>query len=229
MLTVSELKTLYTPGYFQTASGKLTVREQQQSSSALRQVELSYTGDAIFISPQFLDDESRPYFKPTSGLNLRQICDGVILLSKEGKNYLIVLELKSGYNDVCKKAVNQLAACYVKTKFHLHRFASYSPSDYEELGLIISFPPTSSDELDVENNEMVMGRKLQITGQEDPVQKRYDRELRTAHQTTLSGADYQMDKLPLASPYLLNTLTVKHCQVNAPEAAVDLDALLGNS
>ena len=226
MLTVSELKALYKCCYFQTASGTLIVRESQQSSSALRQVELNYTGDAIFISPKFLEDENELYLKSGSRLNLRQICDGVILLSKEGKNYLIVLELKSGYNEVCRKAVNQVAACYLKMKFHLHRFVSYSPSDYEELGLIVSFPPEASDKLNAENNDMIWERKMQITGQGDPVQKRHDRELRTLGKTTLCGADYQPDTLNLHAAYRLDKLTVKYCGVDTPEASVNLDDLL---
>lgn len=228
MLTVSELQVLYKRCYFQTASGTLTVRENQKSSSALRQVELNYTGDAIFICPKFMEDENELYFKSGARLNLRQICDGAILLSKGGKNYLIILELKSGYNEVCKKAVNQLVACYLKMKFHLHRFASYCPSDYEELGLVISFPPEASDKWNVENNDMILDRKMQITAQDDPVEKRYDHELRVHGKTTLRGTDYRMETLNLASSYILDTLTVKYCGVSAPEASVDLDEVLEN-
>lgn len=227
MLTLSELQQIYLPQYFEEHANALTVVEKQDNDQSLREVSFHYTGKAIFIKPDFLKDESGIYRKQsTPRLNLRRICDGIILLEQEEKNYLLVLELKSGYSEVCKKAIEQVVSCYQKIRFHLNRFASFNSSEYTEVGIIFSFPPTEKDELDVENNSMITERKLVITGQADSDKERMDKEMRTKGQVIVNEEDFDIASLRLSSHLAMQNLLIKHCPASDAIVSADLDELI---
>lgn len=230
MITLAELQQIYRPQYFEERTGTLNVCEKQKQDDiqSLREIRLTYTGKAIFIKPDFLEDESNIYRKQsTPQLNLRRICDGIILLEQESKGYLLILELKSGYNEVCKKAVEQIVACCQKIRFHLNRFAGFNFTEYEELGIIFSYPPTMEDRLDAENNSMITDRKLSLTGQADLNKERIDREIRTNHQVIVNGEDFGIASLHLSPNLAMQSLCIKHCSVSATVASIDLDELIG--
>lgn len=69
---------------------------------------------------------------------------------------IVYVELKSGYNEVCKKAVYQLPLSSIKIKSFLRNLSNFNLNDYIEVGLIVSFPPTEKDKFDDSNNEIVL-------------------------------------------------------------------------
>ena len=140
--------------------------------------------------------------------------------------YLLVLELKSGYSEVCKKAIEQVVSCYQKIRFHLNRFASFNSAEYTEVGIIFSFPPTEKDELDVENNSMITERKLVITGQADSDKERMDKEMRTKGQVIVNEEDFDIASLRLSSHLAMQNLLIKHCPASDAIVSADLDKLI---
>lgn len=162
MLNKEELTTLYACDVIETGTGGILMTEKQKEKKALETVCLSASGDIIKISPLFFDRQKEAYRKHTKNINYRLICDGVLLYhKKKDENYLIIVEMKSGFNDV-KKACTQISSSYIKLKTHLENFKSYNADDYNELGLIFCYPPQKEDYNDAGNNGMIMESKLRM-------------------------------------------------------------------
>lgn len=109
----------------------------------------------------------------------------------------------------------------------MNRFAGFNFTEYEELGIIFSYPPTMEDRLDAENNSMITDRKLSLTGQADLNKERIDREIRTNHQVIVNGEDFGIASLQLLPNLAMQSLCIKHCSVSATVASIDLDELIG--
>jgi len=111
------------------------------SNFRLEEVTLNYNGSIIQIANRFLEETSKIYksSKSERELSFSNVCDGILFVEKEGKIYLIIIEMKSGFGEIVK-AVKQIVASYVKIKQFLLSLKSYNPDDYEERALIFSYP-----------------------------------------------------------------------------------------
>lgn len=227
MIRINDLTQLYKPTYFESKSGSIVVKEPQKEARTLKEVTFTFTGSMIFINPKFLDDSTEIYIKPPTGVSFRHICDGIFILEQNEKKYIIWIELKSGYNDVCKKAIDQLATSYVKTKSHLMNFSTFNPAEYIELGIIVSFPPKPEDLNDVGNNPMVIENKLRNVGICAPTYKSsYSRALRIHQEVIMRGTDFGFHTLSLVPQITMDKLYVKHQPVNDESAIIDLNGIL---
>lgn len=231
MLNAEELTAFYSCDVIETGTGCVRLTEKQKEAGTLKTVRLSYCGELIKINPLFFDRQKEAYRKHTKHINYRLICDGVLLYHrKKDENYLIIVEMKSGFNDV-KKAFTQISSSYIKLKTHLESFKSYEADEYKELGLIFCFPPKKEDYNDAENNGMVMDSKLKmVLGKSADKMEDYlncrKKELESYGKTELSAGDMNVTALPLKPKCLYKTLTVLHQSVDNAEASVDLDEVL---
>ena len=140
-IDISDLTSFYSSELFQSGNNSVILKEKQQNAGSLSSVEILTPGEYILIKPGFLNESKEAYRKIDKHISYRDINDGTLLVEYKGKRYLVYIELKSGYNGVCSKAIYQLPVSSIKIKSYLRNFASYTPGEYEEVGLIVSFPP----------------------------------------------------------------------------------------
>ena len=230
MLSEQELTTLYSCDVIDTGTGSILMTEKQKEEKALETVCLSASGDIIKIKPLFFDKQKDAYRRHTKNTNYRLICDGALLYHKEkDENYLIIVEMKSGFNDV-KKACAQISSSYIKLKTHLESFKSYNADDYKELGLIFCYPPQKEDYNDVENNGVIMESKLKMVNaklsDEEVYLNRCKKELESCGKTILDSTAMNVASLPLKPACLYKKLTVLHQPVDNTKVSMDLDKIL---
>ena len=148
MISVNRLKeSIYKDSYFSEVVGSLVVNnEEKPKGNVLSQIELQTKGKFICLSNKILKEGADIYKtedKDTCRVSFRRDCDGICLLEVGGRNILLIIEVKSGFNDVKRKGFDQIAASYVKVRSILQSIEGYNPADYEELGLLVSYPPSA--------------------------------------------------------------------------------------
>lgn len=87
-------------------------------------------------------------------------CDGVILFEHDGKKYMFLNELKSGF-DTGKilEAKEQIVSTFLKTNMLLHLFSCYKLEDYTVKGFIVSRPPKKDFKINCYQMSMVNNKK----------------------------------------------------------------------
>ena len=142
MIDVSDLQQIYNPSYFGVVTDKYTWMEKQTDLTSLASIDFVYEGGTIsYVKSDLLKNLQAAYRNDsTKTLNLRMICDGLLFLDREEEHYFIILEVKSGFKEVKKKAISQIPASYVKAKSILNDIKTYSNVEYKEFGLIVSYP-----------------------------------------------------------------------------------------
>lgn len=232
MLNISELGQLYNPCFFSRHADKHTWSEKQNNPDALANVEFLFQGGSIsFISSQLLRKMQDVYRDDATGtLNLRRICDGVLLLDRDDKHYLVILEVKSGFGDVKKKAISQIPASYVKVKSLLNDFTSYNRNDYQEFGLIVSYPYQPKAKTDAAQNPVVMERKrIMVQNKQEMLLSKYNKALRETHSADFLGTDFELESFRnIDSCLFFDKLKVRHCPVadKCVNATIDLDSVI---
>ncbi len=231
MLKVSELSQLYNSSYFGISTDSYIWQEKQANPTSLAKVEFLFKGGRIGYMKSNLLNETKGVYNQnaTEMLNLRKICDGILFLERDNQHFIVFLEMKSGFNDVRKKAIEQLPPSYIKLKSILNDFVTYNKDDFREFGLIVSYPysqpPTSSA-----NNQMILANKRAMVGNRiDIVKNKYSGRLRDRGQVDFIGADFGVEQLRTVKQDLVfdrfpvRYLSVKNYSV---EAVVDLDSVI---
>lgn len=220
MITRQELSRIYKPDYFKELTKEVVIKENQREEGCLEEVTFTFDGKLILIGEHFLKAEKVLYNAIKGGkhgFSLSQICDAVLLLEKEEEEYVIAVELKSGYTAVHKKAIYQVAASIIKIKALLNNFESYpKEKGYKEMAIIVSFPPTLEDKKRVENNAMILDRREEMMQMETPQQKmekRYDKNFRKKGEAILKAADLGIEGLNLSREIVFDELYIKHYEV----------------
>lgn len=227
MFDVQLLQQFYEPSFFGIDKERHVWVEKQQDPKALAKLEFIFSGGSISYVKSNMLKKMQDVFRTDASLtlNLRQISDGVLILDRNDEHYLVILEVKSGYSDVKRKAICQIPASYIKLKSILNDF-DINIDQYKEFGLIVSYPFKAFPNTDAGNNPLVMENKQIMTG--DVVAK-YNKSLREHQSATFVGNDFGFDKLNHIKPNLLfNKLVVKHYPVtnNCVNAQVDLDSII---
>lgn len=227
---IDDLRFLYNENYFSNRSQSVTLTENQEKESSVKQVEFLFSGDMVSIDNSLLLDSKDIYRKYANhkhnDVSFKRNCDGLFIVEKDGIKWLLLVELKSSFCDVAKKAIEQIGVSYIKIKSHLNSISSYNSEEYNELGIIISFPPDYIDYEDVNNNDYVVDNKLRNVESEPDFKHTYDKEFRKNKQITLEGKYFGLDSQSLAQSIALKKLTIKHVTVNENAATVNLDDYL---
>lgn len=204
----------------------------KENHVGLAQVEFVFKGGVIhFVKSGLLDKMKDAYrINDASALMLRKICDGLLFLDRDEEHYFIILEVKSGFKEVKQKAINQIPASYVKAKSMLNDFVSYNKGDYQEFGLIVSYPYISHPITDSENNPRVMENKRKMIGDRNEIITSKYNDLLQIHQSAVFlGTDFDFDKMTQVKPDLFfDKLKVKHYSVTnkCVSAIIDLDKII---
>lgn len=226
---ISDLQSFYDAALFSEGSKEVRITEKQNKEAGLACVMLSVEGQYILLHADFLKQTETLYRKIDKHLSFRSVNDGTLLIkTTDGKRYLIYMELKSGYNDVCKKAVYQIPVSSIKIKSYLRNMAGYIPGEYQEAGLIISYPPRLGDRLDAVNNSMVFDSKQtymdQLAGR---ASNSIDESLRRNGQVTLNSDDFPALNQQFLHPDIqFRTMNVFYRSVTSDNETVDLMPIL---
>lgn len=232
MFDLLEIGSLYNSNYIGKEKDSLIWTEKQSNPNTLARVTFVFKGGEISYIKAALLDKMREAYQPncSGALMLGKICDGVLFLDREDEHYFVVLEVKSSFNEIKKKAINQIPASYIKTKSILNDFVSYSKEDYNEFGLIVSYPYVEISKTDSENNATVLDYKKKITGdRNEVVVSKYSKLLMDTQSATFMGSDFEFNTLSNVKKHLLfDTLKVQHYPVDnhCEEATVDLDDII---
>lgn len=229
MISIATLKeSIYEADYFTQAPHTLTVHnEKNDKPDTLALVEMTTAGTFINVDNKILKEGSRIYQSENRGIgriSFKRDCDGICLLELGERKLLLVIEIKSGFNEVKKKAFEQLVASYVKTRSILQTIEGYNPADYEEIGLLVSYPPSGAKAVDTTS---MMSTKSAIVAPSplDKVNNKNATKLSVDREVTLDLNDYKVDACHV-NPSLYNkTLYVKHIPVTnlAQSEKINLD------
>lgn len=227
MIDISDLKSsIYSHFLFEQISSKINfLNEKDKGENVLRNVNLVSDGSFIRVGNNLLKGSKDIYHKEDGNLSFQQDCDGVCLLHRsDNRNFLILTEIKSGYANMQKKAFFQLITSYVRIKTWLATIDTYYQNDYEEIGLIISYPETN-----ISDNSGYTDYRNTLTSKWGNLINKYSASLRRTRFVDMKISDFGIDKLHI-SPQLLNdTLRVRHVEVtkNAETCIVNIDEIIG--
>lgn len=211
---------------FKSSGGKFIIEEPGKEAS-VRKLCLDYHGqlmiinNIIFQKTDFLykRDEETPKGLP----EMQHGCDGVAIIEKKNKKFIIFIELKSEFSrGNIKKAERQLYTSYFRIMELLYSIEDFNPDEYKKCGIIVSHPLSS--------NELVkISKKKEIKIDLD----RYEKQCLSWSNTKLKS--YNLDKrysglgkLPVKEFLYFENLPVFHLTVNekSKEGQFDLDELL---
>lgn len=231
MITAEDLRQIYKHDYVAEADGRITVKEHQDNPDALSEITFLFSGHITHIRSSIIGKSDSLYRTDAQrALILSKIFDGLLILdTDDDRHYIIYLEMKSGFNDVRKKAVQQIPASYLKINSLLRNFTSYDKSRYKELGLIVSYPPKS----DTTDSRKVLAGKIDFIDKdsEEYIKEKYFKALREHSFAIFDGHDFYMDALKNVSPEILfKTLPVFYIAVEdkCVTTQIDLDDFINN-
>ena len=106
--------------------------------------ELQIQGIDGFLFPHDLSSKASSFAKKCRGKScLYCDCDGIMLIERSGKKYLVVCELKSSFDsDEIAHAKDQLVGSYIKMVGILSTLQNFNRDEYEVRGVIASFEPS---------------------------------------------------------------------------------------
>ena len=212
-------------------TGSLIVHNDEKlAGNVLSQVELQTKGKFISLSNEILKEGSaiyKPADKKTCRVSFRRDCDGICLLEIGGRNILLIIEVKSGYNDIKRKGFEQIVASYVKVRGILQSIEGYNPLEYEEMGLFISYPPSAKPT--IPSTSLIELKKETVAPSElERLNNAYNTKLRVDNEVTLQLNDYQVGACHVNTAFYNPTLHVKHVSVadQVSSEIINLDSCL---
>lgn len=232
MINDKKLKeSIYQVKYFQKLSPSLRIfNEKETRPNTLRYVDISTRGTFVNIDNNILTDSIEIYKKDNriEGLiSFRRNCDGICLLEVDGRKFLVIVEIKSGYNEIKKKSFEQLIASYVKTRSILQSIEGYNPLEYEEIGFLISYPPFAKSS--VEENRMTDTKSSIVTPSPlDRLNNYNATRLSVDGEVILNLTDYKVDAYHVNPALYNNELYIKHIPVTnfAASETINIDHYL---
>lgn len=225
MIGYNELiNSIFDSAYFEKPASRFSLLEKQNTSGKLHKVDFVLSGNAIVIKNDILSETSRGYKKIDNSVSFKRDCDGLLLIDKDDKHYLVFIELKSSFNEVANSAIYQIASSYVRLKHYLMAIDSYNAGNYEEIGIIISYPYTEK----VGDNEVLSRREGLIKGGYGTFVDRCKMDFRNGKHILMNSSDIGIDVLSISSNLQLNKFKI--ININVPDGAltatVDLDKYL---
>lgn len=227
MINIADLKSsIYDSELFIEHSSQLKIindEKQEQNSAVLRSVIFKSRGNFISLSNKLLKNNANNYRKIENDFSFRMDCDGIFLLHRDDRNYLIFTEVKSGFIHIRKKAFYQLITSYVKIKSFLATIDTYNKSDYKEVALIVSYPYESISN----NSEYQLTRRL-VVNDWSSLSSAYIASIKKKKQVKMNIKDFGIDKMHVTAHLIEKKLTVKHvCVPQSVEThTINLDDII---
>ncbi len=224
-MKTNEFTEFYNEKLFHSAKDNVTITETDSSSTVTSVTINCQNANFDYCTEKFFKEGRSLYQKESGGYQFTKGCDGFLICRTEEKNYLIWIELKSGFSEVFNKAIYQLSACYVKMKSYLRNLSTYRAEDFEEIAIVVSHSEDCKSQ-SIEGNNSVHNRRNTFIEEtpSDKCRRRY----RETGTITIDAADFDSGKLQLVSDILPHNLRVFHIPTETEQANIDLKLLFQN-
>ena len=211
--------------FFKQHDGKVTKYEQQEKAKKLEQVTYEHAGEIIEIENHLLKKCKDSFNSKVSNCSYQCDCDGIFLLQVGDKDYIVYSEMKSNFDE---KAIWQISSSVVRTKLLLSSIKDFGLENYQELGIIISYPIGVESKID-DNDSFKTNKRKMITTYPKAIY-RCKAELKKRKSTKVNGSDFSMSDAHIAKQYQPNDMIIKHVVVPEGETSysVDIDKLIAS-
>ena len=211
--------------FFKQHDGKVTKYEQQKKANKLEQVTYEHAGKIIEIENHLLKKCKESFNSKVLDCSYQCDCDGIFLLQVGDKDYIVYSEMKSNFDE---KAIWQISSSVVRTKLLLSSIKDFGLENYQELGIIISYPMRVDTKID-DNESFKINKRKMITTYHKAIY-RCKAELREKKKTKVNGSDFSMSDAHIAEKYQPNDMIIKHVVVpeGKSSCSVNIDNLIAS-
>ena len=226
MIDITHLQhSIYAPSLFKEKPTKVKI-DNSKENDKVKHVVLTSSGKFVNISTSILRKSREIYNTFDGSVSFRKDCDGICLLHRGDCNFLIFTEVKSSFSNMEEKAYFQLITSYVRCKAFLSTLEDYTPSDYEEVALAISYP--LAEHKPISDNSQYQESRQSTYGKYASLKKRYRRQLEANSQLDMEVADFEIDKLHLKNGLINESLHLIHIPIenNSESATINIDDIL---
>lgn len=210
--------------FFKQHDGEVTKYEQQKKANKLEQVTYEHDGEIIEIENHLLKKCKDSFNSKLLDCSYQCDCDGIFLLQVGDKDYIVYSEMKSNFDE---KAIWQISSSVVRTKLLLSSIKDFGLENYQELGIIISYPPV---EIKIDDNDSFKNNKTKMISTYREAIHRCKTELKKGKKTTVNGSDFSMSDAHIAEQYQPNDMIIKHVEVpkGNTSCSVNIDNLIAS-
>ena len=211
--------------FFKQHNGKVTKYEQQKKANKLEQVTYEHAGEIIEIENHLLKKCKDSFNSKVADCSYQCDCDGIFLLQVGDKDYIVYSEMKSNFDE---KAIWQISSSVVRTKLLLSSIKDFGLENYQELGIIISYPIPV--EIKIDDNDSFKTNKRKMISTYHKAIYRCKAELKKEKKTTVNGSDFSMSDAHIAEQYQPNDMIIKHVEVPKGDisCSVNIDNLIAS-
>lgn len=211
--------------FFKQHNGKVTKYEQQKKANKLEQVTYEHAGEIIEIENHLLKKCKDSFNSNLLDCSYQCDCDGIFLLQVGDKDYIVYSEMKSKFDE---KAIWQISSSVVRTKLLLSSIKDFGLENYQELGIIISYPIPV--EIKIDDNDSFKTNKRKMISTYHKAIYRCKAELKKEKSTTVNGSDFSMSDAHIAEQYQPNDMIIKHVEVPEGDTScsVNIDNLIAS-
>lgn len=215
----------FTSLLFKQHDGKVTKYEQQKKANKLEQVTYEHAGEIIEIENHLLKKCKDSFNSKVPYCSYQCDCDGIFLLQVGDKDYIVYSEMKSNFDE---KAIWQISSSVVRTKLLLSSIKDFGLENYQELGIIISYPIPV--EIKIDDNDSFKTNKTKMISTYREAIYRCKKELKKGKKTTVNGSDFSMSDAHIAEQYQPNGMIIKHVEVPTgnTSCSVNIDDLIAS-
>lgn len=225
MIDISVLSNcLFQACFFEQHDGKVTKSEHQKEAKKLGQVTYEHDGKIIEIKNHLLKKCKDSFNSNLLDCSYQCDCDAIFLLQVGDKDYIVYSEMKSKFDE---KAIWQISSSVVRTKLLLSSIKDFGLENYQELGIIISYPPV---EIKIDDNDSFKTNKTKMISTYREAIYRCKKELKKGKKTTVNGSDFSMSDAHIAEQYQPNDMIIKHVEVPEGDTScsVNIDDLIAS-
>ena len=210
--------------FFKQHDGKVTKYEQQEKAKKLEQVTYEHAGEIIEIENHLLKKCKDSFNSKLLDCSYQCDCDGIFLLQVGDKDYIVYSEMKSNFDE---KAIWQISSSVVRTKLLLSSIKDFGLEKYQELGIIISYPPV---EIKIDDNDSFKTNKRKMISTYHKAIYRCKAELKKEKSTKVNGSNFSMSDAHIAEQYQPNDMIIKHVEVSEgnTSCSVNIDDLIAS-
>ena len=211
--------------FFKQHDGKVTKYEQQKKANKLEQVTYEHAGEIIEIENHLLKTCKDSFNRKLQNCSYQCDCDGIFLLQVGDKDYIVYSEMKSNFDE---KAIWQISSSVVRTKLLLSSIKDFGLENYQELGIIISYPIPV--EIKIDDNDSFKTNKRKMMSTYHKAIYRCKEELKKGKSTKINGSDFSMSDAHIAEQYQPNDMIIKHVEVPEGDTSysVNIDNLIAS-
>lgn len=210
--------------FFKQHDGKVTKSEHQKEAKKLKKVTYEHAGEIIEIENHLLKKCKDSFNSNLLDCSYQCDCDGIFLLQVGDKDYIVYSEMKSKFDE---KAIGQISSSVVRTKLLLSSIKDFGLENYQELGIIISYPPV---EIKIDDNDSFKNNKTKMISTYREAIYRCKAELKKEKSTKVNGSDFSMSDAHIAEQYQPNDMIIKHVEVPTGNTScfVNIDNLIAS-